>query len=120
MAASVLRGLVEQALADLLAFFQINVAGNGNHTALAVVPSNRSVPGDSSCQGDKDDGQEHPGGRSCSSGGGEGDGGEKGRCCPDSASAQIEVEQAGELRPQEKEGCVAGPPVFKVMFVVVK
>lgn len=110
MAASVLRGLVEKALADLLTFFRINVDGNGNDTA-AVEPSNRSLPGEC-CQGDKDDEREHSSRSRSSSDGGRAD---------ERATTGIEVEQqASELHPQEKEACAAGPLVFKVIFVVVR
>ena len=115
--ASVLRGMVEKALADLLAFFQVNVAGNGNDT---VASYNRPSPEDC-CQGDNGDEREHP--SKASSGGGGGH-------SVDSA-AGIEVGQASELYPQENNACrgppvikenkaCAGPPVLKVMFVVVK
>lgn len=133
MTASVLRGLVEKALSDLLAFFRINVAGNGNNAAVvppsrplprefnvaaegsddtaAVEPSNRSLLGEC-CQGDKDDEREHPS-RNCSGGGGGSFG--------ESSNTGIEVEQqAKELHPHEQEACAAGPLVFKVIFVAVK
>ncbi|CAM9733729.1 unnamed protein product, partial [Laminaria digitata] len=89
MAASVLRGLVETALSDLLAFFQINVAGNGNIADC--------------CQGDKDDKRERPSGSSNSGG----------RPTVGSAAAGTEVGQARALHPGDNGAC-AGPPVFKI------